>query len=633
MTTNHRVKKYRMRRVEAPKALARRQAQATRAHPGSAVPVEDPVIPTPADAPDLVAAAKAPAAFGDHDDGFGDLSMTDAPPRAPEPVEDPAQADAQPGGEKTKRMSAAEKLRALRRTIRADSHAANSGTPPKDDPSKAATQQARAQGKAQKSDKSQARAPRNKDEELEAIRQEGLSARQLRIARRIAQKQGLEAENDYDAIRLLRQQGTDPFRKANILDLVENIEVQEPSPQLPQTVPQPQVPSRHVRSESDVAEEVSRVQKEIMARRRKRSLLLMARLALFVFAPTALAAYYFFQIATPMYATHSEFVIQQADPTAMSAGIGGIQGGALSATTQDAIAVQSFLHSRDAMLRLDGDEGFRAHFSDPEIDPVQRLDPEATNEDAFKLYQRRVSIGFDPTEGIVKMEVVAADPDTSRRFSEALISYAEAKVDDLTQRLREDQMSGARESYEEAEAKVLAAQQRVLRLQEQRGVLSADLEVSALMNQITALETELNTERLRLAELMQNARPNQTRVEVAQGNVDRLEALIQEMRGEMTEGANGEASLARVSGELVIAQADLETRQILLGQTLQQLENARIEANRQVRYLSLNVTPVAPDEATYPRAIENTVLALMVFGGIYLMLSLTASILREQITG
>ena len=45
-----------------------------------------------------------------------------------------------------------------------------------------------------------------------------------------------------------------------------------------------------------------------------------------------------------------------------------------------------------------------------------------------------------------------------------------------------------------------------------------------------------------------------------------------------------------------------------------------------------DVTVIAPDEATYPRAFENTALAFLVFSGIYLMISLTASILREQIT-
>ncbi len=103
------------------------------------------------------------------------------------------------------------------------------------------------------------------------------------------------------------------------------------------------------------------------------------------------------------------------------------------------------------------------------------------------------------------------------------------------------------------------------------------------------------------------------------------------MRTELTDGTGSTDSLAKVSGELVIAQADLQTRQLMLSQSLQQLETARIEANRQVRYLSLGVHPVAPDEATYPRAFENTILSFLVFGGLYLMASLTASILREQV--
>jgi capsular polysaccharide transport system permease protein len=61
-------------------------------------------------------------------------------------------------------------------------------------------------------------------------------------------------------------------------------------------------------------------------------------------------------------------------------------------------------------------------------------------------------------------------------------------------------------------------------------------------------------------------------------------------------------------------------------------EQARTEAGRQVRYLTIAVRPVASEEPTYPRSFENTILAFLVFAGIYLMLSLTASILREQVT-
>ena len=45
-----------------------------------------------------------------------------------------------------------------------------------------------------------------------------------------------------------------------------------------------------------------------------------------------------------------------------------------------------------------------------------------------------------------------------------------------------------------------------------------------------------------------------------------------------------------------------------------------------------SIEPIAPDEATYPRAFENTLVALLIFSGIYLMIALTAAVLREQVT-
>ena len=56
--------------------------------------------------------------------------------------------------------------------------------------------------------------------DLNAIRREGLTGRQLRMARRVAQKHGLAPTSDFDAVRLLRQRGIDPFQRTNMLELV-----------------------------------------------------------------------------------------------------------------------------------------------------------------------------------------------------------------------------------------------------------------------------------------------------------------------------------------------------------------------------------------------------------------------------
>lgn len=476
-------------------------------------------------------------------------------------------------------------------------------------------------------------------EAIDAIRREGLTGRQLRMARRVAQKQGLEPASDYDAVRLLRERGIDPFKRSNTLELVVSDPKSVPAMQmpsgpsaLPSTVvsePAP-APSTQFKSGQVRTDDIITIQRDIARRRRKRAWLLAARLLFFVMIPTIVAGYYYYKVATPMFATKSEFVIQSADSAGAQMG-GGLLSGTGLANSRDAIAVQGYLQSRDALLRLDQDEDFKAHFSHPDVDVLQRIEADSTNEEAYRLFRKHVKIGFDPSEGIIKMEVIAADPAASARFSEKLIAYAEDQVDQLTARMRGDQMEGAEASRQEANDKMIAAQDRIVELQERLGVLSPESEVQAIFGQITQLESELLTERLSLRSFLTNRRPNEARVRASENKISELESLIAEKRGQLTQSTSDSGSLARVSGELLVAQAELETRQALLAQAESQFEAARLEANRQVRYLSVGVSPIAPDEPTYPRAFENTILAFLIFAGIYLMISLTASILREQV--
>jgi len=114
--------------------------------------------------------------------------------------------------------------------------------------------------------------------------------------------------------------------------------------------------------------------------------------------------------------------------------------------------------------------------------------------------------------------------------------------------------------------------------------------------------------------------------------IDTLQVQIAKLRGKLTDQGQDGVSLAQVQSDLLVAQSDAQTRQLLLAQSLQAMETARVAANRQTRYLSVSVAPVAPDEAAYPRAFENTLVVMLIFAGIYLMVSMTVAILREQVS-
>jgi capsular polysaccharide transport system permease protein len=243
-----------------------------------------------------------------------------------------------------------------------------------------------------------------------------------------------------------------------------------------------------------------------------------------------------------------------------------------------------------------------------------------------------VKIGYDPTEGIVKMEVVATTPEASQQYSEALLGYAEEVVDQLTSRLRADQMRGAQESYDEAEVRRQEALTELLRIQNEQSVLSADAEIQAIFSRIGNLEARRQEKVLELATLNSARRPNEARVNAVESEIVNLQELIDEERARLTEVSGSEQTLAQIQTELRIAEENYQFQAALVQQALTMMETARLEASRQVRYISLGVEPIAPDDPTYPKAFEDTLVAFLIFAGIYLLVSLTASVLREQVS-
>jgi capsular polysaccharide transport system permease protein len=474
--------------------------------------------------------------------------------------------------------------------------------------------------------------------DIDAIRREGLTGRQLRMARRVAQKHGLAPTSDFDAVRLLRAEGIDPFQRSNMLELVvpggqDGNQLSANSRiQLPQTVPVGgrNLPSTDVNPMERRMREISDIQRDITRRRRRKIALLMVRLAFFVALPTIMGGYYFYKIATPMYATDSQFLIIQNEGQGGLGPLGGLLPTQF-ANSADSIATQSYLQSKDAMLRLNADVGFVSHFSDPNIDPLQRLDPEASNEEAYSFYKKNVKIGYDPTEGMIRMEVIAADPEVAADFSRHLLDYAEERVNALSQQKREDGMRDAREAYEQTTQKRREAQEALIKLQVENGV-DPQAVIASIRAQITNYETLLLEKELELAALLDNTRPNQAKVDGVRGDVGRIQFQLDRLNERMNNATEGTNSLAQQAVSLQLAQADLAAADMALQASQTQMEQARTEATRQVRYLTVAVRPVASQTASYPRKFENTILTFLVFAGIYLMLSLTSSILKEQVT-
>ena len=230
------------------------------------------------------------------------------------------------------------------------------------------------------------------------------------------------------------------------------------------------------------------IQRDIAKRRRRKLVLLLTRLAFFVFLPTLIAGYYFYAIATPMYATKSEFVIQKAD-TGARAGSAACSPAPGFATSQDSITVQSYLTSRDAMLRLDADLGFKAHFQNPEIDPIQRLDAERLERGGLQALPAQREDRLRPDRGDHQDGGDRRQPrSVSAAFSEALIRYAEetGRQPHPAAARRPDGRARSR-ATKRPRSSAPRPRPRCCGCRPDLRVLDADLGASSVMSQVTTL--------------------------------------------------------------------------------------------------------------------------------------------------
>ena len=381
------------------------------------------------------------------------------------------------------------------------------------------------------------------------------------------------------------------------------------------------------------AERVEAIRRDLVRRRRRKGGGMLLKLWLFVVFPTLAEAWFLWFQASDMYKSEATFQVRGAE--AGGGGGGGLLGAFLgggggSSSLFDPVAVQTYIQSRDLLTRLDAEQAWVAHFQDPKLDFWHRLPADASFEDAFAHYSSMVSVSYDPTEGILEMELVAADTDAARRFSQAVIGYAEEMVDGLSDRIREDALKDAETYLSQAENEMRTAQNDLAKAQEENQVFSIEGEVSQKYALIGSLELELTTLESRLRNIRRVSSAGDPRVQRLEAQVETKRDQIAELRKSVAGGGTDQATLAKLNASMMSARLNVETATLKFTSALEQREFARANAAKQHRYLEVVSQPSLPDQANYPKKPEMTALAFLGFLGFYIIASLTLSLIREQ---
>ncbi|MNH73605.1 Chain length determinant protein [compost metagenome] len=343
--------------------------------------------------------------------------------------------------------------------------------------------------------------------------------------------------------------------------------------------------------------------------------------AVVVLLPTLVAAIYFLFVASPRYVSEAHFVVQMASKQQPS-GLGvALQGVGISTNGTDSFAVHEYIRSRDALTTLQPRLNVQAMLSRPGVDVFSRFPAPGqgrTNEDLYKAFQRRVTVGYDTATGISTLRVQAFTPEDSRAIASALLDSGEALVNRLNDRAAAQDVEDAERSVLEAEQRLGDIQQRLTAYRNRESMLDPEVsarEGSALLGELQGTLASLRAERALIA----SQAPQSPQLPALDARIRAYEQQLAIERGKVAGDADSLAT--KVSGyEALMLERTLADRALTAASTAR--DAARDAARRQKLYLERVVNPNLPDKATEPRrwrgilAVLVTTLLLYGVGGL-----------------
>ncbi len=320
--------------------------------------------------------------------------------------------------------------------------------------------------------------------------------------------------------------------------------------------------------------------------------------------PTLVAAVYYFGIASDQYMSEAEFVVR--GPGTSRSTLGGVASllqGANAGGQDDAMMVQEFIESRDAVRQLDEHDDLRAILDRPGADIVSRF-PGIISwrndfEALYKAYSRFVSVDFDETTNVSTLQVKAYRPEDAQNIAKALLAASEQLVNRLNQRARRDAVSNFQAEVDSTQVRIAAIQAQLTDYRVREQMLDPKSAAEGPLKLLAALNTQRAEAQALLTDALRNA-PHSPQIPVLRTRLASLAKLIVEERGKIT-GDSGSVAAAQTGYEHLDVALQLAEKQLASAYT--SLEAAKLSAQRQQLYLETIAQPNLPDFPLYPKRV------------------------------
>ena len=336
-----------------------------------------------------------------------------------------------------------------------------------------------------------------------------------------------------------------------------------------------------------------------------------------VVAPTLLASLYFGLLASDIYVSDSRFVVRSPTRQANSPLGLILNAGGFSSAGEESSAVLEYVRSRDALDQINADQLVTKVFSAETVSWFDRFGTILqgnTREHLFDYYLGKVAIENDSGLQVTQLKVKAFSAGDAQLMNQRLLGKAEALVNRLADRARDDAITVAGAEVAEAQARVRLAASALARFRGNKGLLDPTQEASFRLQMVSKLQDQLIAATTQLQQL-QSFTPLATQIPFLRSRIGSLEREIAEQTGSIA-GGKASLSMAVVRYQELRLNYDLAEKQLVVA--VGALEEARAEARRKRAYVERISEPSLPDYPREPRRLRGIaatlILGLLLWG-------------------
>lgn len=344
------------------------------------------------------------------------------------------------------------------------------------------------------------------------------------------------------------------------------------------------------------------------------------------------AAAYWCLIASDLYVSETDVVVQRADMGAIDpGGLGGLLSGLSGAGNRnDQMLLRNHLLSQDMLARLDASLHLRAHYADHRHDLLSRLPAANAPMARFREYMKsRLKVEYDDNEGVLHVEASAFDPRTAQAIVTAMLREGAAFMNANDHRLAQTQVDFLSGEAAQMGRRNQAARQAVLDFQSREGMVSPDGTLDAVAGTITQLESRKSALQTQLGTLEAYLVPAHPDVVAVRQQIAAIDGELARERGRAA--SSDPHALNRRADSFRQLQQEAQFSQSLYQTTLAALEKGRITAMQAMKQISVIQAPTLPEYPARPRRFYNSLvftLAAFMAAAIALLL---VSVVRDHI--